>query len=193
MFKPRPLYRPAVAAFKGCERSHFDLFCIILYVLFGKYVSCTCLNGWILLKQVARRRIAVAKLQMPRWITDYNHSIVTREIVLSDKLFVVTGHSSGWLNNQNRIRNKIKIWIFNAIRIGEKTILVFRSFPLYRDMDTVILFTVAFSYFYSFFSSLQHTPFHMMSLSFCIQIQYRIIPSQIVPNQKKIGILKREF
>lgn len=40
--------------------------------------------------------------------------------------------------------------MFNANQIGEKTILVFRSFPLNRDMDTIILFTVAFSYFHYF-------------------------------------------
>lgn len=157
MFKPRPLYRPAVAAFKGCKRSQLDLFCIILYVLFGKYVSCTCIDHQAFSKQVTkRRRGGYTTKQRPLWITDYlrPQNIVKREarIVLDDKLFVVTGQSSGWLGIQNRISIKIKIWIFNAIRVvGEKTIFVFRSFPLYRDMDTVILSTVEFNYFHSFF------------------------------------------
>lgn len=141
-----------------------------------------------------------------RWICDqaeaplnkttYVHRIVTREarIVFYDKLFVVKGQSSRWLGIQNRIRIKIKIWIFNAIRVvGEKTIFVFRSFPLYRDMDTVILFTVAFNYFHSFFLVFYNTHPSAWCPSHCAFKFSTVYPRKSYLTKRKLEFLKKNF
>jgi len=76
---------------------------------------------------------------------------------------------------------------------GEKTILVFRSFPLNRDMDTIILFTLAFSYSH-YFSVFHNThPSTWCPSHFAFKFSTVLNPRKSYLTEGKLEFLKENF